>query len=356
MKKIQILTFARGDNYGAVLQSYGLAETLRRMGFYVEFLALKKRQTWRYAIISNISPLKRGFDDFRKKYLKAFTKPASNGEELRQAATDSDCCIVGSDQVWNPNITSVRTPFYFFSFLPKNKRRISYAASFGTDRWNHPELVTDVKIWLKDFHAISVRENAGVEICKNTFGVNARKVLDPTLLLGDFEAVLTKPKYKNFIVGFMFRPSREYYNSLRNLSITLSSKVLLMDLPSRAIKPEILQFSLSPFTSVRNWVTNIANASIVITDSFHCMVFAILFKRDFYYIVNNKQLMSRITTLLEDLKLTDHIIEGPQAFCEFVKSDEFKHRKPIDYDSVHTTLKLLRSVSMQYLYDALSDI
>ena len=69
MKKIAILTFSKGDNYGAVLQSYGLSEVLRRMGYDVEFIYLTW-STWRYAIISRLTPLKYRFESFRKKYLK----------------------------------------------------------------------------------------------------------------------------------------------------------------------------------------------------------------------------------------------------------------------------------------------
>ncbi len=70
-KKLVFLLFQKGDNYGAVLQSYGLAEVLRRrMGYNVEFIYL----TWStcfHRILSNITPLKYRFEGFRKKILEA---------------------------------------------------------------------------------------------------------------------------------------------------------------------------------------------------------------------------------------------------------------------------------------------
>lgn len=356
MKKIQILTFARGDNYGAVLQSYGLAETLRRMGYTVEFISLKKRATWRYRIISTLSPLKYRFESFRKKFLRDFTKPAISAEELKEVTKGADCCIVGSDQVWNPAITSVRTPFYFFNFLPDNKPRISYAASFGTDSWKFPEIVPEVKTYLDKFSAISVREKIGIEICKEVFGISATQVLDPTLLLGDFKSLLKRPKYKDSIVGFNFNPSSDYYLLLKKIGHKTNSKILVMDLPSRKMGKEMLGFKLSPFTSVENWVTNIANAKIVITDSFHCMAFSILFHKEFYYIAKNKKLVSRITSLLNLLGIEGRIFQTTEELNSLIDSSDFDQVPLIDYSLVDSKLEKLRNESKQFLINSLANI
>ncbi len=355
-KTVQILTFARGDNYGAVLQSYALAEVLRRMGLDVQFLSLRKRRTWRYAIISSLTPLKYRFNSFRRRYLRDFTRPAATAAELREASAKAACCIVGSDQVWNPDITSVRTPFYFFSFLPEGKPRISYAASFGTDKWCYPDLIPEVTGWLREFKAVSVREKAGVEICRDTFGIEAVRVLDPTLLLGDFKQLLRKPSYRDYIVGFMFNPSQGYYNSLERLRQLTGRKVVLMDLPRRQMGSGMFRFSLSPFSSVEGWVTNVANASYVVTDSFHITAFSILFHKEFFYVVNNPRLLSRVTTLLDTLGITGIVFESPEAFEHYLESGAFADRRPIDYESVERELTRQRAISMDFLRNALSDI
>lgn len=352
-RKVQILTFARGDNYGAVLQSYGLAEVLRRMGYDVEFLSLTKRATWRYKIISNLSPLKRGFENFRKKYLRKFTKPSLSEDELRKVSADAACCIVGSDQVWNPSITSVRTPLYFFSFLPKDKPRISYAASFGTETWNYPEIIPMVKEYLDRFTAVSVREDTGVKICKDTFCVDATQVLDPTLLLGDFKDLLVKPKYKDSIVGFNFNPTKDYYMSLKKISDLLNAKVLVMDLPSRKMSAGMLSFRMSPFSSVEQWVTNIANAKVVVTDSFHCLAFSILFHREFFYIAKNKKLLTRVTSLLSALDLSDRIFQSTEDFNKFLDSGGLEKISKIDYEVVDKKLDKMRRHSKDFLMNSL---
>ena len=104
-RKIGILTFAKGDNYGAVLQAYALAEVLRRMGYGVEFFYLTWT-TWRHDLAAFVTPLSRRFESFRREYICTFSKECHTKEDLAQASKGLDCCIVGSDQIWNPAITT----------------------------------------------------------------------------------------------------------------------------------------------------------------------------------------------------------------------------------------------------------
>src|SRR5690606_28300563 len=97
--------------------------------------------------------------------------------------------IVGSDQVWRPKmyVNSEDSYAYFLEFVPDYVPRISYAASFGVDKWErkaNDKLTERVKESLKRFSSISVREESGVSICRDYFGVASTHVLDPTLLVG----------------------------------------------------------------------------------------------------------------------------------------------------------------------------
>lgn len=349
--KISILTFSQGDNYGAVLQSYGLGEFLRRKGYTVEYINL----TWsslRYTILSKLTPLPYRFKAFRKKYLRDFSKSCKCTEDLKDSVTHSDLCIVGSDQVWNPQITTIRALHYFFDFLPLDKPRISYAASFGLDNWPDPSMIEPVRKLLTKFDAISVRENVGVDICRKTFGQEATLVIDPTLLLGDFSAILKKPKHKDKIVGFMFKASKSYYSVLEKIGHLVGSRVLLMDLPRRRIIPPLRKFSLSPCSSVEDWVTNIANARMVITDSFHCLAMSIIFNREFFFIANNPKLSSRATSLLEALNIEGRIFYSIEDFYESFTTGD--HIVPLDYNTIQLQLKNLRASSIDFLDDVLS--
>ena len=92
--------------------------------------------------------------------------------------------VVGSDQVWRPKyVENLSTMFLGFEHNPKIKK-IAYAASFGTGKWEYCEEQTNECAKLaKQFDLITVRESVGEVFVNNFLASNAEFVLDPTLLL-----------------------------------------------------------------------------------------------------------------------------------------------------------------------------
>lgn len=347
--KISILTFSKGDNYGAVLQSYALGQFLREHGYKIEYIHL----TWttlRYQITSTLTPLKRNFENFRKHYLKDFSKECHSKDDLREAVKHSQICIVGSDQVWNVDITKWRALFYFLDFVPDSIGRIAYAASFGKKEWDWPNLFEKIKTLLSRFDSVSVREIEGKEIC-NKFGIKASVVLDPTFLLSSYHSLLQSPKYPNSIIGFMFHPSNSYYKLLDKLYAYYNTNVVVMDLPSRKTTWKAFKYKLSPFCKVNTWLTNIANAKFVVTDSFHCLAFSLIFNKQFVFIASNPSLLSRITTILNEVDLSDRIFLNPHEAIE-----KICHLTPIDYIKVNHKLSKYREESSEFLLTAIDKI
>lgn len=345
--KISILTFSQGDNYGAVLQSYALGEWLRSKGHEVEYIYMTW-STWKYQILSSLTPLKYNFKEFRKRYLRDFSPRCYSTEDLSKSIAQTDLCIVGSDQVWNPDITTFRALHYFFDFVPDNVVKISYAASFGKKEWEWDSLTDKVKSLLKRFYRVSVREKEGEEICKDCFGISAKVVLDPTFLLNDYRNILTTPRFPNYVVGFMFHPSDNYYNLLGELGKIMNEKVVVMDLPSRKTKLSVFKFAYSPFSKVTSWVTNIANSSFVVTDSFHCLAFSIIFNKQFIFIASKKKLLSRVTTLLNKLQIKDRIVDSPEDAQAMIPK-----LIPIDYKKVNKLLNEERVKSEEFLFEVI---
>jgi len=101
-------------------------------------------------------------------------------------------------------------------FLPENTKRISYAASFGFDYWEKEKDAEDtlkVKKLLQNFSAVSVREKAGIKICKNNFDISAEFVLDPVLLAGKefFDKIIKNENLNNEkqdIIAYYFLSSK----------------------------------------------------------------------------------------------------------------------------------------------------
>ncbi|MCR6653793.1 MAG: polysaccharide pyruvyl transferase family protein [Cellvibrionaceae bacterium] len=104
-------------------------------------------------------------------------------DELKRLGDRLDGIIVGSDQVWRPAYTP-RVESYFLDFLGNDKLKIAYAASFGSDDWSFSkeQLFTFLRA-IKEFDFVSVREISAVDVIKAKCGVEAKCVLDPTLLL-----------------------------------------------------------------------------------------------------------------------------------------------------------------------------
>lgn len=342
--KISIFTFSKGDNYGAVLQSFALAQILREKGYQIEFIHLTWFNSWKQRLASLLLPQSYRFESFRKKYLRSFSKPCHKREDLSKAVKQTDLCIVGSDQVWNPDITGKYALHYFFDFLPDNMPRIAYAASFGNSKWMHPELVSSVNILLKKFSAISVREDSGIDICQKQFHVKATEVLDPTLLITDYSSYIKIPQVTPQIVSFKFHPSKEYYKLLEHISQDLCNKVCLMGiLPKKDFK-EALQFKIDTFTPVERWIGNIASATLVVTDSFHCTVFSILHRRQFIVITGNKKRKGRLYSLLQKLDLLDRLYEDIESVYH---TDKWKEK--ICYDKVFDIIKEEQNKSLDFL-------
>ena len=102
---------------------------------------------------------------------------------MYQSSPDYDIYISGSDQIWNPDMSFNVAP-YFLEFV-KDKKKISYASSFGKEQLEAKYLV-QCKKWLSDYSAISVRERKSVELLGH-LGIKSMMVLDPTFLLSTDE-------------------------------------------------------------------------------------------------------------------------------------------------------------------------
>jgi hypothetical protein len=343
--KISILTFSKETNYGANLQCYALCKTLQDMGHEVSIIDAELPQppkSW-YSHLLRL-PEKFWFVRFRRKYLNIFTRTYKTVDDLRANCPDSDLYIVGSDQVWNPRITCRFNPLvYFFSFLPEGARRISYAASFGHTKWQNPELTDEVKILLGKFEAISVREDTAVDICRDVFGAEAVRVADPTLLLSSYDELCgeyNQRRETNELLYFPFVRDNEEQAILADFAREHGMKAVAMMSFHR-----YPGFVRRTFVSLRCWLNSIRYARIVVSHSFHCMVFCILFHRRFVAIpVKGKETRQR--NLLKQLGLEDHICEEKTQLRETL---EKVLNKDIDYQKVENEIEKLRKQAKDFL-------
>lgn len=292
------------------------------------------------------------FEDFRSKWVPRSERTFYKASDLKAIGDDYDSLFVGSDQVWRPRMYV--NPFsdtyaYFLQFAGKNTKRISYAASFGVDAWEkslHPSITSDVNNAINQFNAISVREASGVQICKEQFKVQAEHVLDPTLLVGKnfFESIIADEEVKvsaGKVVYYKLDSNEQFISRLNEIAKKLDTSIKNIYYKKTASGYE--------YNTVAAWLANIRDCKLIVTDSFHCVCFSILFEKDFVCIGNKERGLARLYSLLSILGLEDRLIDD-----ELDYSETYNTLPAIDYEKVKVKLELLKENSKDFIVKALS--
>lgn len=372
VKKIGILTLPPIYNYGNILQIYALQYVINDMG-YEAVLINRNPQRNRLSYIKNrisvfvadLLKLRKGYfySDRNVKLVSLKTRKfiienikqtqlCKSNKELYEITKDFHAIIVGSDQVWRvSNDDDICIYFLDPKIFDRKILRISYAASFGVDRWLENSVQTKKCInLLKNFAGISVREKSGVDICKKMFGIDAIQVIDPTLLL-DCSV------YKNILSGISVDKRISRKDIMCYILDNSSMKKLIIDEISRILQCEYYYFlpkqksSLYDnvkmkncmYPSVEEWIYSFYSSPFIITDSFHGCVFSIIFNKSFWVIANPQRGLSRITSLLTMFGLQDRLISSPK---EIVLE---KIRKEINWHKVNRIKEQLREKGREYL-------
>jgi polysaccharide pyruvyl transferase len=331
--KIGILTFHDEPNYGAFLQTYGLSEWLIKNDYEVEIIDLRIKEDFQFSFFVKLfKPIIRYFifEKARKKHFNRTKRVYFTSNDLENDLPDCDKYILGSDQVWNKDITGKQKFAYFFNFLPDSKPRFSFASSFGMDKWDFNSNETEViRKLLNKFSAVGVREKSAIELCKKNCNIESTLVVDPTLLLSDYSKLTGKlQSRKNRVVCFKFTKGSDFYEFLHkfkkmnNYNISILNKTL----PIRGLNNIALP-------TIKKWIKSIAESEIVITDSYHALIFSIIYKKQFIVLPANKKNFTRLAELLKNLGLNDRIF---YSYDEVLQNDRWKNK--IDYDDVYELL------------------
>lgn len=325
--RIGIITLPFYTNYGGILQAYALGRTLEELGHEAIFLqpeeivpvprGIKAICKYLRRHLLNVIHRKNGEIRIEKRICdelptvgkKCARFISENMKVERYRSTKDidvaayDAFITGSDQIWRPSY-SHRLKDAFLGFTKDNKvRRIAYAASFGVDCQEYSAKQKSMcRKLLAGFDAISVREQSGVTLCKEMFGIDACQMPDPTLLL-DADV------YSSLSDKSPHPPVFAYILDKNDDVITLVEQVFRNNYPSPAILfNSVDPRGLGPVSdriqpSIEEWLGAIGKAEWVITDSFHACVFSILLHKNFLVVTNGRRGQSRICSLLSEFGL-----------------------------------------------------
>lgn len=369
--KIGILTLNSAHNFGASLQAYALQKALENLDFEpyiinyrynkVDYVYNPYRRSKKGSLdikfylsrikLHTLDKYKirkyNNYEKFFEDYLN-LTPSYKTLNQLMDVDWDYDFYICGSDQIWNSHITRGLQPPYFLDFLPKDSKKIAYAASLGTDTINEYDIPI-FKRYLFNMDCISVREGSSINAIKECTDKPVDVTLDPTLLLekNDYDALKIDPEFKDkdYIFVYVIDRNEELYqiaekiSQEENLPVVFSSPYLQ---PDKVFKNQMAEvWDMGP----REFLGAIANAKYVVTNSFHGNIFSILYKKPFisapHYITS-----ARVLEFLDSINLKQVL---------FTDSNEFTtiHDVNIDYDDVEKRLEDLKEHSINFLKKSL---
>ncbi|MBD1431813.1 polysaccharide pyruvyl transferase family protein [Sphingobacterium sp. DN00404] len=364
--KIGIMTFWESkNNYGQILQLFALQSYLKKIGhkpFLIKYYRIPESKV--VSILKPVSILRylkrtvkelfsrdydkeRQFDLFKKRHIIFGEDSYYSIGDLNKRPPHADAYVVGSDQVWN-NKFSVSAEAFLLSFGGSNVRKVAYAASFGQTRLDN-DTRTLFNKYIREFNAISVREKSGLTICDNLGVKEAKWVLDPTFLFSKEEW--------NDMLGLVDTSTNNtiFIYTLGNSEITDKDK--FVDYAKQIDGVRVVHASANNDSSgkyrptIPQWVGEIKNAKLVVTTSFHGMVFSLINNTNFIVLPNTGKaegMNERVVSLLSYLGLIDHVITSfsKDSFDKILK-------KEMPWEEINEKLEKMNVLSKEFLHQSL---
>lgn len=352
--KVAILTQPLKSNYGGILQNYALQQAIRNIGHSPVTLNIKfdhysyfrwflsfgyfclLRLLGKHCSFPTLPKEQKRIDGICSPFINKYIVTTKEYFHLPYDTVKSEsleAIVVGSDQVWRPKYNK-RIEDLFLQFAENDDViRMSYAASFGTDQWEYSEnQQKDCKNLLQLFDAVSVRENSGVELCSQFFGVDAKLVVDPTMLIEpscykELCSSIPAPETK-FIFTYFFSENGPKKKFVERISKTYGLPVVSIDISDK-----------TKTVSVEQWLAYIRDAEFVITDSYHGTLFSTYFEKNFVSIKHSSRGNTRFDTLEMQLGINSIFTE-----IQIENLNEIPR-----HDTVITKEEQLRAEGLQFL-------
>ncbi len=331
------------NNYGSIATNYALYRAINDMGK-------------RTAVMDHLCRMGSEAIKFAREHMD-LCSGFMQKDDWQAANQCFKTFVVGSDMSWNWNMDWFDRilEFMMLGFASENKRMISYAPCFGPKRGMDEDMKVVCSHYLKRFEAISVREDYGVDMCWELFGVRAEQVIDPVFLCDRkvWDELGRKSQLKfdeEYLLAYILEPMPYKRQAILEAAKNLNKKLVVildlygnfennkraMNMDENVVRPGFI-----------DWVAYFRNASCIITDSFHGVCFSIIYGKKFVAIKSRAK--ERFDSLAK-------LIECPFLFFEdsiplLGKANIFAE---IDYDAVYEHIDSKRAESEKWLYSALN--
>ena len=265
-----------------------------------------------------------------------------------------DSFIIGSDQLWR--YKNGFHNYFMLDFVHSSKRKIAIATSFGHDYCDFPsDVLVQVKKNAQRLDAISVREQTGVKLAKEYFGVDAECILDPVFLSDTkvYSELAEQAIYKtdgDFIFAYMLDPNVNKVSVLKYLCDKL--KIKITSVTDAQFNPagrrhELRECAVFEAT-VEELLWHFQHAKFILTDSFHGTCFSILFNKPFISIPNVARGNARFNELLTKFDLLNRKLDKPNEIEMYPQL-----LGEIDYTRTNNILEEERERSIAWIKKAL---
>lgn len=368
--KIGIITLSASDNCGSLLQTYALQTVVQNLGdFDVEIINFStkeshdiydifnrsclwnhKRLKYRLKYYKSFKKQKKAYKYFRSKYLNLSGRREIFPAKLKKKCYKYDIIIAGSDQIWNVKMTDYNNAFFVYW---ADCCKIAYAPSLGEHDLREADNYLEIVAWLKQFKAISVRENPGRKCLEELLGQNIQVVLDPTLLLSkDYWEKIAGNAYINekyiFYYSWAYK-NEDFHRIVQKESERTGYQVYVIDESKWTRKNyEKFGFKLASRVGPLGFLNLMKYAKMSFVESFHGTIFAYIFEINFWILDEkwNGKYDERIFDLVATLKINDR-------FLNVSNYDVVDMESAPDYKNTKLILSQMQNISLKYLKENL---
>lgn len=332
------------SNYGSTLTDFALYQYLGELGLSVAFISPPNFD-------------RNNAGEFNKRYDYRMTMKYSP-EQMVENNKYFDGYIVASDTLWYYDAMINQGYNFLLDFADDDKRKISYATSFGNTKRFFPDSeIPYAKFLMNRFDHVSVREFEGVDICKNVFEVDATQVMDPVFLCdqSNWEMLANNAERKTsgkFLFSYMLDPTPDKATELQKLAKKLKLKlVTVTDRQNKAEEREniLKDCGIISKATIEEVVYHLKNASFVVTDSFHGYCFSLIFNKPFVVLINRIRGASRFDTLSSITNTKNQLFESFKEF-ENIKPEELLN---LNYSNINELIHVAVNDSKIWLNNAL---
>lgn len=369
-KKIGLITFL-SENYGTQLQAFALFKAIGEVGtpFFIDYKRSSisksdsKRPRWRsigFVRLLNLIFLRRlfrerseAFRKFTQKYISGTSEAITSIDELKRQSNSVEALVCGSDMIWSAEFEQ-HLRIYLLTWY--NGLKVSYAPSIG-DLSLAANLSDTYRTALKDFRALSCREQSASSFISELTGRKVTTVLDPTLLFDknqwlNFFPDTKRSKHQGYVLVYCFsHPSEAVSASISTVCKRLGTKrrnVLIDDIGAYINELNFGNGVFGPAEFVRMF----SEASFTVVDGYHGLIFSLIFEIPFVVIHRGAgehwaKHENRMSELLNELGLSDRYINHDSGI-----TSEMMH---LDYTEISRKLQQKRIDSLAFLNNALND-